>query len=250
MDTPTQSWKNKLTTSLLSVPDTFWTSLFNKISFHDIQVLLEKDSGFRDTLVIILRDDPIYMKQIEKNIILECIEDLEKELDIDFHTELRDYFVHKGFVGESQDSDPNNEKNYLKYKSVVIKYLNTLIDMFRENKYGDFRQAYIDSEIEKLEKRKLEKRIPFDLMESFKYKSFDKFHEFDEVSRKYRRKIEKVDDVQLKNFINELFYENNSYQNVKEYLEIIKKSMDKEYQPYLMDCIDNKWNDVKKRLSH
>ena len=249
MDSPSQTWKDKLTTSLLSVPDTFWTSLFNKISFQDIQALLGKDSGFRDTLVIILRDDPIYMKQIEKNIILECIEDLEKELDIEFHKELREYFVQKGFVGESRASETETEKNYLKYKEVVIKYLNTLIDMFRKNEYGDFTQRYIDSEIEKLEKRKLEKRIPFDLIESFKHKSYFKFHEFDEVSRKYRRKIEKIDDVQLKNFMNELFYQKNSYQNVKEYLEIIKKLLNEYYQSYLMDCIDNKWNDVKKRLS-
>ena len=241
MENP-NDWKNQLTTSLLTVPDTFWTSFFNKISFQDIQALLDEDSGFRDTLVIVLRDDPIYMKQIEKNIILECIEDLEIDLDIKFRDDVRDFFIQKGFVGV----DPKDD--YLKYNGVVIKYLDTLIDMFRKNKYGDFKQGYIESEVQKLEERKMEKRIPFDLMESFKHKSFDKFHEFDEVSRKYRRKIEKVDDIQLKNFINDLFYGKNSYQNVKEYLEAIKKSIEKESQSYLLNCIESRWYDVKEGL--
>jgi len=85
-------------------------------------------------------------------------------------------------------------------------------------------------------------------MESFKYKSIDKFREFDKVSRKYRRKIEKVDDIQLKNFINELFYGKNSYQNVKQYLEEIKRTMDKEFQSYLLNCIESRWNDVREAL--
>jgi hypothetical protein len=238
------SWKDKLTTSLLTVPDTFWISLFNKISFEDIQALLDEDSGFRDTLVVILRDDPIYMKQIEKNIILECIEDLEREVDIEFRRDLRDFFVQRGFVG----LDPNDEKNYSRYKRIVNEYLDTLIDMYRKNKYDNFRQEYIDSEIEKLEKRKLEKRVPFDLIENYKHRSFQKFQDFNEVSKKYRRKIEKIDDIELKNFMNNLFYQKNTYQNVKEYLEIIKKSMDKKYHPYLLDCIEYRLSAVKEKL--
>lgn len=244
MENPT--WKEQLTTSLLNVPDTFWTSFFNKISFQDIQSLLDEDSGFRDTLVEILRDDPIYRKQIEKNIILECIEDLEKEIDIEFRNALRDFFVQKGFVG----LDMSDEKNYSRYKRIVNEYLNTLIDMYRENKYGDFRQGYVDSEIQKLEKRKLENKVPFDLIESFKYKSFDKFYEFNEVSKKYRRKIEKLDDIELKNFMNDLFYQKkNTYSNVKEYLEAIKKLIDKKFHPYLLDCIEYRWNSFNKNLN-
>lgn len=244
MENPTNNWKAQLTTSLLTVPDTFWRSFFNKISFDDLQALLDEDSGFRDTLVVVLRDDLIYMKQIEKNIILECIEDLEREADIQFRSDLRNFFVRKGFVG----LDPNDEKNYPKYKNIVNEYLDILIDMFRKNEYGDFRQAYIDSEIDKLEKMKLEKRVPFDLMESFKYKSSSKFYDFNEISKFYREKIETMDDIQLDNFMNDLFYGKNSYQNVKEYLEEIKKALDKKYHPYLLDCIEYRWNTVKKKL--
>lgn len=239
------TWKDQLTISLLNVPDTFWTSFFNKISFQDIQSLLDEDSGFRDTLVTILRDDPIYKKQIEKNIILECIEDLEREIDIEFRNALRDFFVGKGFVG----LDVNDEKNYSRYKRIVNEYLNILIDMYRKNQYGDFRQGYIDSEIEKLEKRKLENKVPFDLMENFKYKSFDKFREFNEVSKKYRRKIEKLDDIELRNFMNDLFYQKkNTYSNVKEYLEAIKKLIDKKFHPYLLDCIEYRWKEFNLKL--
>jgi hypothetical protein len=238
------NWKDQLTSSLLTVPDTFWTSFFNKIAFNDLEALLDEDSGFRDTLVIILRDDPIYMKQIEKNIILECIEDLEKEADISFWSDLRSFFVEKGFVG----LDPTDEKNYPKYKNIVNEYLDRLIDMFQKNEYGDFRQGYIDSEIEKLQKLKTEKRVPFELMESFKYKTVDKFYDFNLVSKIYREKIETLDDIPLNNFINDLFYGKNSYENVKEYLQAIKKALDKKYHPYLLDCIEYRWNHIKQKL--
>jgi hypothetical protein len=241
MESP--SWKNKLTGSLLTVPDIFWGSFFNKISFDDMKALLDEDSGFRDALITIIRDDSIYMKQIEKNIILECIDDLEKEIDIQFQDILRDFFIQKGFI-----EFVNNEKNYPKYKKIVIDYLDTLIDMYRKNKYDYFKKEYIDSEIQKLEIRKMEKMVPFDLIEDYKHRSFHKFHEFNEVSKKYRRKIDKVNDIIFRNFVNDLFYEKNSYENVKEYLETIKNSMDKKYHPYLFDCIEYRWSVIKEKL--
>jgi hypothetical protein len=239
METPQENWKTQLTSTLLTVPDTFWTSFFNKISFQDIVALLAEDSGFRDSLLVILQDDLIYQKQIEKNIILECIEDLEQDLDLKFRTALTDFFVQKGF-----------QRNDKKVKNLVKEYLDTLIDIFRQNKYGDFRQSYIDSEIAKLEKLKLENIIPFELMDSYKNKSFEKFYEINQISKKYKEKIqdEIQDDVHLLNFINHLFYGKNSYQNVKEYLEAIKNQIDKKYHSILLNCIQNRIELIKEML--
>jgi hypothetical protein len=228
------------------LPDTFFTKLFKRLTYNDI-IILSKTPEFRDSLLRHF-SHPSTFRQLEKDIILECIHDLERHMDINFHQLLLSFFVKRGY----NPSNATDKKYFPKYEMIVENYLDDLIEMFRNDK-SQFSKEYIEKQILDLQRRKKEKQIPYDLFERFASANVSKFYDFNQLSKKYRYEIEDIrDEIEqddFKKIHHQLFYKKNGYDNTLQYLkeikEYIKTQMDDDILNLLQICLDKKLENIK-----
>jgi len=200
------------------IPETFYTKLFNMISYEDIMSLIQTPT-FRN-IVLDYFSTPINFRQLEKNIILGCIENLERDLDIKFSNQLVSFFKKRGY-------SPLETTLTQDMILIVNEYLDELIRLFEINEDNMFRPSYIESQVKELKKRKTENKIPYDLFDRFAHANVSKFYDFSELSKKYRYILEDIQEESIENhfkkFYYKLFYKKNAYDNTMEYLNEVNK---------------------------
>lgn len=227
------------------LPDTFLTKLFKKLTYRDI-IILSRTPEFRDALLRHF-SHPSDFRQLEKDIILECIHDFERDMDINF-SQLSSFFVKRGY----KSGDTTDKKYYPRYEMIIENYLNDLIEMFR-NDQSQFSEEYIEKQILDLERRKKERQIPYDLFERFARANVSKFYDYNQLSKKYRYEIEDVRDEierdEFKKIYHELFYKKDGYDNTLQYLkeikEYIKIHLGNDMLNLLQICLDKRLGNIK-----
>ena len=234
---------------ITSVPYLALKKVFDELKYDDLISMLNTPM-FRSVLLDYFSDDLNWI-QLEKNIILECIDLLEQDLETNLFFEMISFFEKKGYISDFDfDSDP-------RIQSLGKEFLDKAIEFFEMNENGDFRQSYIDSQVAMLNQMKKKKQIPYDIIENFKNLSVYKFYNLRELAKEYDNELkdrkEEIEDLKVKKLKKKLFYGKSSYKNVLEYRGEVEKYIKK----YLSDessqeavqkyriCIESKLKKLK-----
>ena len=185
-----------------------WIEVLNNLNFKDFTYIISTFPDFRKILLNYF-SIPVHYQLLERNIILECIDELEQNININFFDELLSFFEQNGYVEDGYTPEVKKEVNT---------YLDDLIELFKQNKDGTFTQKYIDSQIELLKNLKLENKIPYDLMDRFKHANVYKFYDHQERTRSFRDRIQDIRLDKINLFKVNFLFGQYGYQNTLKYL--------------------------------
>jgi hypothetical protein len=149
------------------------------------------------------------LNDLESAIYLNCIDDLEKKMNTNlFYELLEEYFEPKGF---SESLILEQEI----YQSVMKDFYEKLLDF-----------EYFDDEIVSELEKMIDENVDFDTIKDFLNVWLESYSEIRNLFMETEKKLDYIRNEYIKLFKKYLFEGPNSYQNVKEYLEVVKEYLD------------------------
>lgn len=187
------------------LPDIPLRKILKNISYEDLLHLI-KVPDLRDTVLSFYKNE-IHLRELEKRIIMDCIDDLETTMETNLFLELIDYFESKSY------RDPRSLPEYDKIqKQFYDEILNLDIDEATRKILVDI-QLEGDREISEIPYLLKKKKMLNDSLSS--------------VIDKYQNKLDKLENDEMKRFKKTFFKGPMSYQNINEYLAKVKEYVDK-----------------------
>jgi hypothetical protein len=175
--------------------------IFKKINYDDLMNLIQTPE-LRNIVLSYYQDDLNY-RELEKRIIMDCIDDLQNELETNLFSELMDYFETKGY----------NVKSNLEYKNTMDSLYKDLL------KFSEF-----DSKtIELIQKLQQKNTGIYDLSRVLKNWIENYPDVFNPHFEYYKNKLEMLENKYHREFNKNFFKGHNSYSNILEYLEKVKE---------------------------
>jgi hypothetical protein len=212
--------------SLYNIP---LSDILRKINIYDLYAIL-KTPELRNLL-----KTSVNFKQLEKDIILNCIDDMERTLNTNLFYELiGEYFIPKGY------NEENVKKSQI-YQDVMEEFYDHLLEF----------EDFDDELVTKIEEMK-ENGSSLSEVSDFLGYWLESYSELRNLYLETEQKIDTIMSEYIDNFKKSLFEGNNSYQNVKEYLNVVIDYVenyvepdDEEVSNEFYNCI-NKIEKIKK----
>lgn len=217
------------------LPDIPLRKILRNISYEDLLSLI-KVPDLRDTVLSFYKNE-IHLRELEKRIIMDCIDDLETTMETNLFLELIDYFESKSY------RDPRSLPEYDKIqKQFYDEILNIDMDDATRKILVDI-QIEGDREISEIPYILKKKKILNDRLSS--------------VIDKYQNKLDKLETNEIESFKKTFFKGPMSYQNINEYLEKVKEYVEKylvnederDVKQDFIKCIDTKMGNIRRIFS-
>jgi hypothetical protein len=149
------------------------------------------------------------LNELVSRIALNCIDDLEKKMDTNlFYELLGEYFEPKGF----SESLVQEQEVYQTVMKEFYKYL--------------FEFEYFDDELVSELQNMKEENVDFETIKDFLSNWQQSYAELSQLFMVTEQKLDYIHAEYVKEFKNYLFEGKNSYQNVKEYLDVVNDYVD------------------------
>ena len=149
------------------------------------------------------------LNELVSRIALNCIDDLEKKMDTNlFYELLGEYFEPKGF----SESLVQEQEVYQTVMKEFYKYL--------------FEFEYFDDELVSELQNMKEENVDFETIKDFLSNWQQSYAELRQLFMVTEQKLNYIHAEYVKEFKNYLFEGKNSYQNVKEYLDVVNDYVD------------------------
>lgn len=149
------------------------------------------------------------LNELVSRIALNCIDDLEKKMDTNlFYELLGEYFEPKGF----SESLVQEQEVYQTVMKEFYKYL--------------FEFEYFDDELVSELQNMKEENVDFETIKEFLSNWQQSYAELSQLFMVTEQKLDYIHAEYIKEFKNYLFEGTNSYQNVKEYLDVVNDYVD------------------------
>jgi hypothetical protein len=212
--------------SLYNIP---LSDILRKINIYDLYAIL-KTPELRNLL-----KTSVNFKQLEKDIILNCIDDMERKLNTNLFYELLDeYFIPKGYNEEMV-------KNSQVYQDLMEEFFDHLLEF----------EDFDDEIVSKIEEMK-ENGSSLSEVSDFLGYWLESYSELRNLYLETEQKMDTIMSENIEKFKKSLFEGYNSYQNVKEYLNVVidyvenyVESDDEEVSVEFYNCV-NKIEKIKK----
>lgn len=209
--------------------------ILNNISYEDLLRLI-KVPDLRDTVLSFYKNE-IHLRELEKRIIMDCIDDLETTMETNLFLELIDYFESKSY--RDLRSLPEYDKIQKQFYDEI---LNLDVDETTRKILVDI-QLEGDREINEIPYLLKKKKMLNDSLSS--------------VIDKYQNKLDKLENDEMTRFKKTFFKGPMSYQNINEYLGKVKEYVEKylvneQEQGVKQDflkCIDTKMKNIRRIFS-
>jgi hypothetical protein len=177
--------------------------ILNDISYEDLMNLL-KVPNLRNTVLSFYQDE-INFRELEKKIMMDCIDDLETNLQTNLFFELLSYFESKSY--KDVRTFPEFEMFQKQFYDEVFH-----LDLDDPTRQAILQIQEMEGEISDV-KRMLKKKKLWNPV-------------LDQVSDKYQNKIDRLENIEMERFKKVFFKGPSSYQNIKEYVEKLKDYVD------------------------
>jgi len=205
--------------------------IFHQITFDDLINLL-KTPEFRNIVKSFFSEE-INFRELEKRIVLECIDQLEKSIQTNLFFELIEFFQSKGY---------RDLRTLPEFKTIISKAYQDVLNLGFNSNIKQMILKLINDNGEIFDLVSLLKRKNV-LNQSIKY-----------LLNTFQENLDAIEDNEIKRFKKSFFKGPNSYDNTKEYLEAIQEYLDEYFEGDVQTkntfnkCIDKRLEFINKFL--
>ena len=181
--------------------------ILKDISYEDLMNVL-KVPNLRSTVLSYYQNE-INFRELEKKIMMDCIEDLETNLQSNLFFEFLSYFESKSY---------KDVRTFPEFKVFQKQFFEEVLnlDLDELTRQAILQVQEMDGEISDVKRMLKKKKLWSSVL--------------DQVSDKYQKMIDRLENIEIERFKKVFFKGPSSYENIKEYVEKVKEYVDEYLQ--------------------